>query len=513
MSHDRDDVDVLVVGAGVAGLSVALGLAGARRVLLVDGGDGSTPWAQGGIAAAYGAHDDPADHAADTRAAGDGLCDPRSLDCLVEEGPQRLADLVAAGARFDRAPDGRLAGTLEGGHRRRRIVHAGGDATGAEVARVLREAADAAGIGRVHGARLRALTLGLGPAGRQVTGGHLTVGDDLLRVNARAVVIATGGIGHAYAATTNPPGVDGAGIALALLAGATVVDMEFVQFHPTALYTGRQAGQVPLVSEAVRGEGAVLLGDSGRPLMRGRHRLADLAPRDVVAREVHREMTRSGRPHVWLDATAVPGVAERFPGVAAACAAHGVDLAAEPVPVLPAAHFLCGGIATDRWGATDLPGLYAVGEAAATGVHGANRLASNSLLEGLVFGRRVGSRLVLDLPAEAAYDEEVVALRRDRRAEATARAALTTHAGVVRDAGGLAGAERLLGSRCAPADPTWLVASSVVAAAAARQETRGCHTRSDHPVRDETWRRRVRVRLDETGLPRVTLSEPLARAA
>jgi L-aspartate oxidase len=504
-------VDVLVVGGGAAGLSVATGLASARRVLLVDAGDGSTRWAQGGIAAAFAHHDDPLDHAADTRVAGDGLCDARALDSLVEEGPQCLADLVALGARFDRAPDGRLAGTLEGGHRTRRIVHAGGDATGAEVARVLGRAADAAGVRRVRG-HVKALSLGLGPLGRQVTGGLVVVGDRLVPVRARAVVLATGGIGHAYATTTNPVGVDGAGIALALLAGASLVDVEFVQFHPTALYTGRPDGQQPLVSEAVRGEGAVLRDDAGRRLMHGRHPLADLAPRDVVAREVHQETTRSGRPHVWLDATGVPRVTERFPGIAASCAAHGFDLASEPVPVAPAAHFLCGGVATDRWGATDVAGLYAVGEVAGTGVHGANRLASNSLLEALVFGRRVASRLVLDLPADATYDDGIAELVPDRAAEVAARAALTTHAGVLRDAAGLAEAERLLGS-WPMSDPTWLVASSVVAAAAARRETRGCHTRSDHPLRDDGWRRRVRVRLDESGQPRVTVSDPLARAA
>ncbi len=505
-------VDVLVVGAGVAGLSVALGLAAARRVLVVEGGEGSTRWAQGGIAAAFGAQDDPVDHATDTHVAGAGLCEPRALDCMVEEGPQRLAELVSAGARFDHGEDGRLARTLEGGHRTRRVVHAGGDATGAEVARVLQAAAETAGVRRLRGAVVRALTIGLGPAGRQVTGARVAVGGELLDVRARAVVLATGGIGHTYATTTNPPAVDGSGLALALLAGATLVDMEFVQFHPTALYTGQAAGQLPLVSEAVRGEGAVLRDEAGRRLMAGRHLLADLAPRDVVAREIHRELTRSGRPHLWLDATGVPGVAERFPGVAAACAALGVDLRRDLVPVVPAEHFLCGGVATDRWGATDVAGLYAVGEVAATGVHGANRLASNSLLEAMVFGRRVASRLVLEPPCRATGEQPGAAVEPDPATAAVARAALSARAGVVRDAAGLAAAQQALAPHRGT-DPTWLVATSVVASASLRRETRGCHTRSDHPARDAGWARRVRVRLDDEGVPRATATESVERAA
>jgi L-aspartate oxidase len=506
------EVDVLVVGAGVAGLSVALGLTAARRVLVVDSGDGSTRWAQGGIAAAIGAHDDPVDHATDTHVAGGGLCESRALDCMVEEGPGRLADLVASGARFDRTSDGRLARTLEGGHRMRRVVHAGGDATGAEVARVLEATAEAAGVRRLRGGAVRALTVGSGPAGRQITGARLAVAGEAVDVRARAVVLATGGAGHVYATTTNPPGVDGSGLALALRAGATLADMEFVQFHPTALHTGRLAGQLPLLSEAVRGEGAVLRDETRRRFMLGRHPLADLAPRDVVAREIHREMVRSGRSHVWLDATDVPDVTQRFPGVTASCAAHGYDLRTEPVPVVPAEHFLCGGVATDRWGATDVPGLFAVGEVAATGVHGANRLASNSLLEALVFGRRVATRLVLELPAQARREEGSVDVEPVADTATTARAALSAHAGVVRDAAGLEQAARMLAPHRGT-DPTWLVAASVVAAAAARRETRGCHTRSDYPGRDERWTRRVHIRLDDGGVPRATAAKPLARVA
>src|SRR5450759_171021 len=338
-----EDVDVLVVGAGVAGLSVAAGLAATRRVMIVDKGDGSTRWAQGGIAGAVAAEDDPLDHAADTAAAGAGLCADRPLAVLVEEGPLRLAELIAAGARFDREAGGALATTLEGGHHRRRVVHAGGDATGAEVARVLTAATR--GLTRMGDATVVELTRGPGRCGPQVTGALVRQGDRLVRITARAVVLATGGIGHAYPASTNPATVTGDGLALALQAGATLTDIEFVQFHPTVLHTGGRLGQLPLVSEALRGEGAVLRDAAGVAFMAGRHPLADLAARDVVAREIHAVLQRDGVDHVHLDATALGSelLRHRFPTVLAACAAVGVDATREPIPVAPAQHFLCGG--------------------------------------------------------------------------------------------------------------------------------------------------------------------------
>ena len=507
------EVDVLVVGSGVAGLSTALALAAARSVLVVDaspaGDGGSTRWAQGGIAAAVAADDDPADHAADTAAAGVGLCDPRALGVLVEEAPQRVADLIAAGAVLDHDAEGRLSTSLEGGHHRPRVVHAGGDATGAEVARALIEAARQTGIERLGDAQVTALLVSDRRGRRQVTGAVVQAGQQSVRVRARAVVLATGGIGHAYRTSTNPVGVTGDGLALALAAGASLTDVEFVQFHPTALFTGSQHGQLPLITEALRGEGAVLRDHEGRAFMTGRHPLADLAPRDVVSRAITRVMTAGGQPHVWLDATALGAgtLAQRFPTVVASCRRIGVEPGTDLIPVAPAEHFLCGGIATDRYGATDVPGLYAVGEVAATGVHGANRLASNSLLEGLVFGRRVAAGLTLRLPDAARGDDER-GLRPDPEAAEVARATLSAHAGIVRDGAGLAAARRAL-AEPAPLDPTWLVATAVVAAAELRHESRGAHFRTDFPESSEWWRRRISVRLDPDGFPRAHVAPRL----
>jgi L-aspartate oxidase len=491
----RADVDVLVIGAGVGGLSTALGLAATRNVLVLSAGDGSTPWAQGGVAAAFGA-DDPADHAYDIAIAGAGVCDDTAVRVLVEEGPQRVAELVAQGARFDRHSDDALSRTLEGGHGYPRVVHAGGDATGAEVHRALSAAVQAACV-EVRAARVTGLLRT--PDGR-VTGAVLEQHGTSTVISARAVVLATGGIGNAYLASTNPPAVRGDGIALALAAGAALVDMEFVQFHPTALYTGAMRGQLPLVTEAVRGEGAVLRDHAGRPIMAGVHPRADLAPRDIVAREIEATMRRDRVSHVWLDATHLDAAVlqRRFPTVIASCERIGVDLTGQPIPVAPAEHFLCGGVRVDRFGATDVPGLFAVGEVAATGVHGANRLASSSLLEGLVFGRRLAAALTLELDAPANSASRPVVVPADRDPQRV-RTILTKYAGIRRDAAGLNAALDELDA-LGPGGLT-TVARAVVVAAAARTESRGCHWRSDHPRTSAGWDRHITLRLDEAGRP------------
>ncbi len=499
---DRYDVDVVVVGSGVAGLATAIGLAGTRDVLVVSDGDGSTRWAQGGIAAAFG-DDDPEEHAQDSQAAGSGLCDVRALRRLVEEGPLRLAELIAAGAELDRAEDGSLARTREGGHRYRRVVHSGGDATGAEVRRALLARADELDIARLEPARVTALTRVMTDSGPRVTGLRADGPHGPVRVRARAVVLATGGIGHVYGATTNPEGVRGEGLALALKAGATLTDLEFVQFHPTALAVPAAGGQLPLVTEALRGEGAILRDDRGEPLMRGVHPLLDLAPRDVVAAAVHRTMVDRGLDNVWLDARRVPDVRRRFPTVAAACATAGIDPVRDLIPVRPAAHFLCGGVEADGWGASDVAGLYAVGEVADTGVHGANRLASNSLLEGLVYGARVAAGLILDLPpARTAHQRSLpdAMLCDDPALAARARTLMDRHAGIVRDAEGLDKAFEQL-RQGAGRDTTCLVAAAVVAAAATRTTSVGCHLRADSPEHTFARPGRVEVRLDDDGVP------------
>ncbi|MET8578161.1 L-aspartate oxidase [Streptomyces sp. NPDC005012] len=409
------DADVVVVGSGVAGLTAALRCeaAGLRTVVVTKArlDAGSTRWAQGGIAAALGEGDTPEQHLDDTLVAGAGLCDEEAVRLLVTEGPAAVRRLISTGARFDTDEAGEIELTREGGHHRRRIAHAGGDATGAEISRALVEAVQARGLRTIeHALVLDLLTDAQGrTAGVTLhvmgEGAHDGVG----AVHAPAVVLATGGMGQVFSATTNPSVSTGDGVALALRAGAEVSDLEFVQFHPTVLFLGPDAeGQQPLVSEAVRGEGAHLVDADGVRFMVGQHELAELAPRDIVAKGIMRRMREKGAQHMYLDARHFGAEMweHRFPTILAACRAHGIDPVTEPIPVAPAAHYASGGVRTDASGRTTVPGLYACGEVACTGVHGANRLASNSLLEGLVYAERIaadiaGSADIADIAGSA----------------------------------------------------------------------------------------------------------------
>lgn len=381
---------IIVVGGGIAGLVTALSAAPAPVLLLNrrEGGNGAaSALAQGGIAAAMGVGDSPAAHAHDTCVAGSHHNDRDMVDVLVGAAAQAIEWLQQLGVAFDRDGDGALQLGREGGHDRARIVHAGGDATGAAVMAALGAAARAAHVQRLAGVEVDGLMLRNG----RVCGVCVSHADGTQSaLEGRAVVLATGGIGGLFAHTSNPADADGSGLALAIAAGAATRDLEFVQFHPTALALP-DAHSLPLVTEALRGAGATLLDAHGQPLMRDVHPLADLAPRDVVARQVWAASQEGG---AWLDARAIaPTFARAFPTVLAACLAHGVDPRAQLIPVTPAAHFHMGGVHTDAEGRTSLPGLFAVGEVACNGVHGANRLASNSLLEGVVFGRRLGETL------------------------------------------------------------------------------------------------------------------------
>ncbi len=525
-----ESTDFLVIGSGIAGLRAAIALAPAGRVLILAKGapaESNTGYAQGGIAAALGADDSPALHAADTIRAGDGLCDERAVAVLVEEGPAYVRELVDWGARFDRDERGQLAFAREAAHSVRRVLHAG-DATGREIGRALWAHASALPpISTMAHAVVASLIVENGA----VEGARWFDPDGKPHeIRARATLLATGGAGRVFRETTNPPIASGDGIAMAYRAGAQVADAEFVQFHPTAF--SRPGAPRFLLSEALRGDGARLVNAAGEPFMPRYHPDADLAPRDVVARSIVREERRTGgRVFLTLAHLDADAVRRRFPSIAGMCAQYGLDLAIDPIPVRPAAHYIMGGVATDVDGRTSLPGLFAAGEAACTGVHGANRLASNSLLEGLVFGARAaramrgGTAVVphLETTVYSAADDAStfgVAGRPARPHEEARRPASSrgevSHArsvpdlmwedvGLFRTRQGL---ERAVGELTrhvaasaahvarAPDDgDAWrghnlaTVALLIARAALRREESRGAHFREDFPARDDgRWR-------------------------
>jgi L-aspartate oxidase len=524
------DVDLLVVGSGIAGLSAAVRAAelhGLRVGVLTKGEleQSATRWAQGGVAAVLAEDPDSTDlHLADTLSAGAGLCDVDAVRVLVDEGPGRVEDLIALGASFDRDAEGRLALAREGGHTLPRIVHAGGAATGAEIERALVAAVRRTAVA-VHE---HAFALDLLDAGGRVAGVRAALADGrVVDVPARHVLVATGGAGQLFSVTTNPVEATGDGIAMALRAGVAVADVEFVQFHPTALHHPRMPR--PLLSEALRGHGALLRDTTGARFV------DELLPRDEVSRAMTRRMLDLGAEHCWLDATGLEDFAARFPTITASLADAGLDPARDWLPIAPAAHYLCGGIVTDLDGAASRPGLWAAGEAACTGVHGANRLASNSLLEGMVFGARVveavergldgprptgAMRGVLDhreddaigavrlrdwippgrLPGVTvgqAPEPHEVAVARDRL-----QRAMTSGAGVLRSADTLVATDLVVAEVMAMAwrgarPDCWELANLATCAAAlldaaeARFESRGSHTRTDHPDSDPAFRIRL----------------------
>ena len=493
--------DFLVIGAGVAGLSAAIALADSGTVLVVAKDslrESSSEYAQGGIAVALSDDDEVALHEQDTLFAGDGLCDRAAVRTLVEEGPAAIQQLIEWGAQFDREGD-ELSFTREGAHSRNRILHAHGDSTGREIARVLYT--KAAAHPNIEFRTYSATTDLLFDGG--VTGALLYDGQSRssTRIEAKAVLLATGGLGRVYLNTTNPNVATGDGVAMAYRAGAEISDIEFVQFHPTALHV--EGAPRFLLSEALRGEGARLINSRGERFMSRYHPLEELAPRDVVARAIVAEMRETGAPHVFLDLTHRDAafIRTRFPRIYETCLLYGIDISRQPAPVHPAAHYAMGGVSTDLDGRTSIPRLYAAGEVACTGVHGANRLASNSLLEGVVFGGRAGTAMRECAGRQVTAGGLPPPAHFPKTGEIAVRTKAWENCGILRSGEALAPTvawfeQTACGGHaqdmpCGGAElrNLHLVAWLIARCALAREESRGAHYRSDFPEPQEAFRK------------------------